>query len=107
VDRLQRQSDALQWSDDVTAAAPLDVIPRYVKAGSIIPRGDILRGNNNWTPNWGPSLDIEFFPVAGVTSRFNYYTGMGVVPMFGYISNHTVFFKFNSLGTNGNVEMYQ
>lgn len=89
-----------------TAAAPLDVIPRYVKAGSIIPRGDILQGNNNWTPNWTPNLHIEFFPVAGVTSGFNYYTGSGVVPIFGYIANNTVSLKFNNLGTNGTVEMY-
>ena len=47
------------------ASAPLDVIPRYVRAGSIVPRGDILQSNNNWTPNWAPALRIEFYPDAG------------------------------------------
>jgi alpha-D-xyloside xylohydrolase len=44
----------------ITAAAPLDVIPRYVKAGVLIPRGDIIQSNNNWTPNWAPNLHIEY-----------------------------------------------
>ena len=56
----------------ITASAPLSVIPRYLKAGSIVPRGDILQSNNNWTPNWAPALRIEFYPAAGVASRFEY-----------------------------------
>ena len=90
----------------ITAAAPLDVIPRYVKAGSIIPRGDILKSNNNWTPNWAPNLHIEFFPAQGVTSAFTYYTGDALVPIIGGLFGNTVSLKFNNLGVNGKLEVY-
>jgi alpha-glucosidase (family GH31 glycosyl hydrolase) len=90
----------------VTAAAPLDVIPRFVKDGSIIPRGDIIRANNNWTPNWSPNLHIEYFPAQGITSGFDYYTGTGIVPMRGTRTATMVTLKFNDPGTNGTVEVY-
>jgi alpha-glucosidase (family GH31 glycosyl hydrolase) len=89
-----------------TASAPLDVIPRYIKAGSIIPRGDIFKSNNNWTPNWTPNLHIEYFPAQGVTSMFDYYTGAGIVPMRGTRSGNTVTLKFNNLGVDGKLEVY-
>jgi len=90
----------------ITAAAPLDVIPRYVKAGSIIPRGDILKSNNNWTLNWAPNLHIEVFPAQGVTSAFYYYTGDALVPILGGLFGNTVSLKFNNLGVNGKLEVY-
>ena len=90
----------------ITAGAPLDVVPRYVKAGAIVPRGDILKSNNNWTPNWAPSLRIEFYPAAGVASRFEYYTGKGVVPMTGSLSGTTVSWQAGDLGINGVLEVH-
>jgi alpha-glucosidase (family GH31 glycosyl hydrolase) len=90
----------------ITASAPLDVIPRYVRAGSIVPRGDILQSNNNWTPNWAPALRIEFYPGAGVASRFEYYTGAGVVPMTGSMSGTTVSWQAGNLGINGVLEVH-
>jgi alpha-glucosidase (family GH31 glycosyl hydrolase) len=60
----------------VVAAAPLDTIPVFVREGAIVPRGDILRGNNDWTPNWAPRLRLEVFPAEGALSRsFGYFTG--------------------------------
>ncbi len=50
----------------ITAAAPLDTIPLFVREGAIIPRGGILKSNNNWDANWAPNLRIEVFPVAGL-----------------------------------------
>ncbi|MET0683513.1 MAG: TIM-barrel domain-containing protein [Casimicrobiaceae bacterium] len=90
----------------ITAAAPLDVIPRYVKAGSIIPRGDIIKSNNNWTPNWAPKLHIEYFPEQGITGIFDYYTGTGIVPMRGARTATMVTLKFNNPGIDGTVEVY-
>ena len=90
----------------ITASAPLDVIPRYVRAGSIVPRGDILQSNNNWTPNWAPALRIEFYPAAGVASRFEYYTGAGVVPMTGSMSGTTVSWQAGNLGINGVLDVH-
>ncbi len=90
----------------ITANAPIDVVPRYVRAGAIVPRGDILKSNNNWTPNWAPSLRIEFYPAAGVASRFEYYTGTGVVAMTGSLSNTTVSWQAGNLGVNGVLEVH-
>lgn len=90
----------------VTAAAPLDVIPRFVKAGAIIPRGDILKGNNNWTPNGAAALRIEFYPAAGVNSRFDYYTGTGVEAMSGSASPRVVSWQTASLGMDAVLEVH-
>ena len=61
-----------------------------MRAGAIVPRGDILQSNNNWTPNWTPALRIEFYPAVGVASRFEYYAGTALVPMTGSMSATTV-----------------
>jgi len=90
----------------ITARAPLDVIPRFVKAGAIVPRGDILKSNNNWTSNWAPFLRIEFYPAPGVASRFDYYTGTGVVGMTGSQSGTTVSWQAGNLGADGVLEVH-
>ena len=90
----------------ITANAPIEVIPRYVKAGGIVPRGDILQSNNNWTPNWSPSLRIEFYPAAGVASRFDYYTGTRVVAMTGSLSGATLSWQAGDLGINAVLEVH-
>ena len=82
------------------------MIPRYVRAGAIVPRGDILQSNNNWTPNWAPALRIEFYPAAGVASRFEYYTGTAVVPMTGSMSATTVRWQAGNLGIKGVLEVH-
>jgi alpha-glucosidase (family GH31 glycosyl hydrolase) len=70
---------AARGPQTVVAAAPLDTIPVFVREGGIVPRGDILQGNNNWTPSWAPSLRIEIFPAAGPLSRrFDFFTGTTV-----------------------------
>ena len=60
----------------VQAEAPLDTIPVFVREGAIVLRGDILRSNNNWTPDWRARLRVEIFPGDGAMSRsFVYFTG--------------------------------
>lgn len=90
----------------LNAAAPLDAMPRYVKAGAIVPRGDIYKANNNWTPNWAPYLRIEYFPAQGVVSAFDYYNGTTLIPIRGTRNGNIVTLKFNNPGTDGKVEMY-
>jgi alpha-glucosidase (family GH31 glycosyl hydrolase) len=90
----------------ITASAPIDVVPRYVRAGSIVPRGDILKSNNNWTPKWAPSLRVEFYPAAGVASRFEYYTGTGVVGMTGSMTSTMVNWQSGNLGIDGMLEVH-
>jgi hypothetical protein len=62
------------------APAPLDTIPVFVREGAIVPRGDLLRSNDNWTPDWRARLRVEIFPGDGSVSRsFVYFTGTRAV----------------------------
>ena len=90
----------------VTASAPLATIPLFVKEGAIIPRGDILQSNNNWTAAWAANLRIEVFPAAGGSSSFDYYTGSAVQTITSSIAGGTVTIKFGDLGTDGKLEVY-
>jgi alpha-glucosidase (family GH31 glycosyl hydrolase) len=91
----------------ITASAPLDVVPRFVKAGAIVPRGDLLQSNNNWTPGWAPALRIEFYPAEGVASRFEYFNGTAVVPMTGSRSAAgVVSWQAGDLGIKGVLEVH-
>jgi hypothetical protein len=58
--------------------APLSSIPVFVREGAIIPRGDVLKGNNTWTKSWAPRLRVEVFPSSRFASQFPYHTGRGV-----------------------------
>ncbi|KAI7474541.1 hypothetical protein KC357_g5200 [Hortaea werneckii] len=61
-----------------SASVEMDVhyIPAYVRAGAIVPRGDIYQGNNKWTKDWKPELTIELYPSKEVPwSSFVYYNG--------------------------------
>jgi len=71
-----------------------------------VPHGDILQSNNNWTAKWAPRLRIEFYPIAGVESRFDYYTGSAVVPMTGAMSSTTVSWQAGDLGIAGVIEVH-
>lgn len=56
----------------VTRPAPLDVIPLYVRAGSILPMGPVLQYA---TQNPGAPLDIRIYP--GADARFTLYDDDG------------------------------
>jgi alpha-D-xyloside xylohydrolase len=90
----------------VTASAPLATIPLFVKEGAIIPRGDILQSNNNWTANWAANLRIEVFLASTGSSSFDYYTGTAVQTITASLSGSTATIKFDDLGTNGKLEIY-
>jgi alpha-D-xyloside xylohydrolase len=60
----------------VNITADINSIPVFVRAGSIIPRGDTYRGNNRWTRNWSSKLELEFFPSFDVPKTvFAYWNG--------------------------------
>ena len=90
----------------VTASAPLATIPLYVKEGAIIPRGDILQSNNNWTAGWAANLRIEVFPAASGSSSFDYYTGSAVQTITSSLAGGKLTIKFGDLGTDGKLEVY-
>jgi hypothetical protein len=86
--------------------APTSAIPLFVREGAIIPRGDIWKGNNNWTTNWSPQLRIEFFPSDSFGSSFPYYTGSAVqtITCSNQFQARTI--QFGELGASGNLEIY-
>jgi alpha-glucosidase (family GH31 glycosyl hydrolase) len=91
----------------VTVFARLDTIPLFVRAGAVVPRGDILRSNNNWTKAWAPYLRIEFFPYDNTSNTFDYYTGSHLRPISCSMSGDgLVEIQFDNLGYDGTLQVY-
>lgn len=65
---------------NITVKVSLDKIPLFVREGAIIPRGDVLKSNNCWTPEWSPQLRIEMFPGREI-STLKYYLEEKEVPI--------------------------
>jgi len=63
----------------VTLPAPLEAIPVLVREGAIIPRGSVLRGNDDWTPEWRPRVRVEVYP-GSRRSEFTYHAGEEAAP---------------------------
>lgn len=62
----------------ITYPAPLDVLPLFVKAGSFIPMAEYKMSS---TADYNPAiLTVDFFPVAGVESKFTMYDDDRVSP---------------------------
>jgi alpha-glucosidase (family GH31 glycosyl hydrolase) len=93
-------------STNLIAPAPIQTIPLFVREGAIIPRGDILQGNNMWTANWSPSLRIEFFPSDEFDSTFPYYTGSSVQTISCSNQNQSRVIQFGDLGFSGVLQIY-
>ena len=90
----------------VKADAPLGTIPVYVREGAIIPRGDIVKLNNNWEANWTPKLRLQFFPSGKSKSQFDYYTGSRVQKITAEADGGGLKIDFGDLGAPGVVEVY-
>src|SRR5215469_2536183 len=92
-----------EGKNTITAPSPLDTIPVFVREGAIIPRGDIVRLNNNWEPNWSPKLGIEVFPARIAPSRFEYFTGAGVRTITVTPQSRQLAIQFDDLGVPGSL----
>jgi len=90
----------------VTATAALGTIALFVREGAIVPRGDVVKLNNNWQANWKPTLRIEIFPSAKTASQFLYFTGSGVQKIATTPDADGWTIEFGDLGAGGNVELY-
>lgn len=90
----------------ITAKAPLEELPLFVREGAIIPRGDIVRVNNTWDKDWKPRLRIEFFPAEKESSEFLYYTGQGEQKITATRTTEGLAIQFGDLGTGGTLEVY-
>ncbi|KAH8890581.1 hypothetical protein GQ53DRAFT_866875 [Thozetella sp. PMI_491] len=100
-----------QGGETVSVQLGVHDIPVYVKAGSIIPRGDVFRANNRWSNNWAPWLNLEVYPSWNVGStNFEYYDkGADKVINVTVTSkkfSREVRVKYGSMGFRGNVVVY-
>ena len=86
--------------------APLGVIPVFAKEGAIIPRGDILKGNNSWTPDWKACLRIEVFPAAAGSSSFDYFTGGGICRIQSSTVDDKITISMEDPGIEGVADIY-
>jgi alpha-D-xyloside xylohydrolase len=100
------KSNLYAGSTTLTVSAPIQTIPLFVREGAIIPRGDILQGNNMWTSNWSPSLRIEFFPSDNFNSTFPYYTGSSDQTISCSNQNQSRVIQFGDLGNSGVLQIY-
>lgn len=90
----------------VSVKAFLTQIPLFVREGAIIPRGDIVKDNNNWEQNWRPQLRIEYFPAESEPSSFGYYTGSAEQKITAHRVNEALKIEFGDLGASGVLEVY-
>jgi alpha-D-xyloside xylohydrolase len=95
-----------EGASSVTAQAPLGTIPLFVKEGAIMPRGDIVKLNNNWDANWKAKLRIEMFPAAEGENRFSYFTGDKTEAIRMSTSTDGVEVEFGDLGVDGSLDVY-
>jgi len=90
----------------VTVPAPLGVIPLFVREGAIIPRGDIVKLNNNWDTEWKPQLRVEVFPSRTQGSEFSYFTGSARQTIKVARAGDGITIEFGDLGVAGTLEVY-
>ena len=90
----------------VKAAAPLGTIPAYVREGAIIPRGDIVRLNNNWDAELDSEAAPAILSLGRGKSQFDYYTGSGVQRIAAEPAGDGLKIEFGELGAPGTIEVY-
>jgi alpha-glucosidase (family GH31 glycosyl hydrolase) len=94
----------------VVSDVGLDRVPAFARIGGIVVRGDIIQANNDWTPNWAPSLSVEvFLPDGSQSNSFSYYTGAdteSVVSIDYAKTADGVEVAFQDLGADGWLSLY-
>ncbi len=90
----------------LSIGAPLASIPVLVREGGIVPRGDILRSNDNWTAGWAPVLHVELYPSTSQPSAFDYDTDSGVQTITMTPAAGDLSIAFPDLGTNGDLRIH-
>jgi alpha-D-xyloside xylohydrolase len=90
----------------LTTSAPLGTVPVFVREGAVVPRGDIVKLNNNWDANWSPKLRIEIFPARNQETIFQYFTGKSEEAIKSIPAPSGLTVQFGDLGVKGTVEVY-
>jgi alpha-D-xyloside xylohydrolase len=95
---------------DETVQLPLGRMPVYVREGSIVPTGDVHRGNAQWIAGWKPSLEIEFYPSFAVNATaFEFARADGATAMIRMRTDRaaeTVSIATEGLGLGGKLKVY-
>ncbi len=88
--------------------ASLEIVPCFVQAGAIIPRGDVHRGNNTWDADWQPRLDLNLFVPSAtrMTSHFDYYDGKATHRISFKKTPDRLSARFDGLGIAGTVQVH-
>jgi alpha-D-xyloside xylohydrolase len=90
----------------INVAAPLNELPLFVREGAIVPRGNIVKLNNNWDKDGKPALRIEVFPSANTPSEFAYFTGRELQKITVTSTKDSDTIQFAGLGLGGTLEVY-
>lgn len=92
----------------ITVSLDTNSIPAYVCAGAILAKGDIYQGNNKWTSDWKPSLEIEVFPSPDVPVTMTpYYNGEDYVEVKMEVEAQCryVVVEYGAVGINGTIKV--
>jgi alpha-D-xyloside xylohydrolase len=90
----------------IVASAPFERIPVFAREGAIVPRGDILRANNTWTPSWAPHLRVEVFPGPAGKAQFAYYDGRRVRQILTSVDQRNIAVQLPDLGVPTTAEIH-
>ncbi|KAI7251421.1 hypothetical protein KC352_g12610 [Hortaea werneckii] len=105
------KSSVYEGGSSASVEMNVHYVPAYVRAGAIVPRGDIYQGNNKWTKDWKPELTIELYPSKKVPwSSFAYYNGdtKQEVPITMKTSHHSgqVEIEYGPVGVGGTIVLF-
>ncbi|KAH7058902.1 glycosyl hydrolases family 31-domain-containing protein [Macrophomina phaseolina] len=103
------KSSVYRGGETVSVELGVHDVPVYVKAGAIIPRGDIFRANDRWTEDWKPYLDLEVFPSFDIPkSQFKYFNKEKnvTVDITLTMDDKKAEVEYGELGFNGTVLFY-
>lgn len=108
---LEYYNKTMVYQGGTTASVSMDVhyAPVYVRAGAIVPRGDIYQGNNKWTEDWKPELVIEVYPSLDVpSSSFEYFNGDSKkeIAICAEIEDETLTVTYGEVGIAGTIVVY-
>lgn len=105
------KTDIYKGGEEVSLEYDVHSIPAFVCEGSIVPRGDIFRFNNDWVEDWIAKLIIEIYPGYDVEkSSFEYFNGesgkLQVIQVTTDSGSRTVCVSYEPLGTDGELTIY-